>query len=131
MKAESSSTTNVSIGDIDDELLTITEENNKEVVESSSCESCTSIWILDFRCSYHVCSNKMMFDTNEAKKASKSMLGDKQHVIFWHREIVRIRMQVGVVWSLGKVRFVPPLRKNMISLGTLDREGYSYRAHES
>lgn len=34
-------------------------------------------------------------------------------------------MKDGVVKSLSEVRHVPELRRNLISLGALDKEGYS------
>lgn len=60
-----------------------------------------------------------MFDTDEAKKACKIMLGIG---------MVKIKLQDGDVWSLSKVRFVPSLRINLLSLGSLDRERYFYKA---
>ena len=35
--------------------------------------------------------------------------------------IVRIKMFDGVIRALGNVRYIPRLKKNLISLGTLDR----------
>ena len=39
---------------------------------------------------------------------------------------INIRMFDGVVRKLQGVRYVPRLKKNLIFLGTLDAEGYSY-----
>ena len=39
---------------------------------------------------------------------------------------INIRMFDGVVRKLQGVRYVPKLKKNLISLGTLDAEGCSY-----
>ncbi|KAK2985063.1 hypothetical protein RJ640_022941 [Escallonia rubra] len=41
---------------------------------------------------------------------------------------IQIRMHDGIVRTLTDVRHVPELRKNLISLGTLDSNGCSYRA---
>ena len=40
---------------------------------------------------------------------------------------VKIEMFDGVVRTLENVRFIPELRKNLISLGTLDARGFHYR----
>ena len=40
--------------------------------------------------------------------------------------IVRIRMFDGVVRTLGEVKHVPNLKRNLISLSTLDAKGYKY-----
>ena len=39
---------------------------------------------------------------------------------------VRIKMFDGVVHTLGDVRHVPDLKRNLISLSTLDAKGYKY-----
>ena len=115
----------------EDELLVVTEEeHNRGVVASSSGESSTSVWILDSGCSYHLCSNRSVFDTYEERKGSKILLGDKTSCDVLALGTVKIKMQDGVVRSLSKVRHVPKLRRNLISLGALDREGYSYKAKE-
>ena len=41
---------------------------------------------------------------------------------------VRIKMHDGIVRTLKDVRHVPDLKKNLISLGTLDSQGYKYVA---
>ena len=40
--------------------------------------------------------------------------------------IVRIKMFDGVVYTLGDVRHVLDLKRNLISLSTLDAKGYKY-----
>jgi hypothetical protein len=39
---------------------------------------------------------------------------------------IRIRMHDGIVRTLTNVRHIPDLKKNLISLGTLDSLGYKY-----
>ena len=45
-------------------------------------------------------------------------------------EIVNIRVKMfdGIIRMLCDVRHVPDLRKNMISLGTLDGNGFNYKS---
>lgn len=95
----------MSIGDTNDELLMVTEESIGEVMASSLGKNSTSSWILDFRCSYHICSNKLMFDTYEAKKACKIILGDKTTCEVLDIRTLKIKLQDGDVWSLSKVKF--------------------------
>jgi hypothetical protein len=42
---------------------------------------------------------------------------------------VRIRVRIDLVWQLQKVRLVPELKKNLISVGQLDDEGHSINFH--
>lgn len=39
---------------------------------------------------------------------------------------VQIKMHDGIVRTLTNVRHIPKLKKNLISLGTLDSQGYKY-----
>ena len=39
---------------------------------------------------------------------------------------IKIRMHDGIVRTLSNVRHVPDLKKNLISLGTLDSNGYKF-----
>jgi hypothetical protein len=41
---------------------------------------------------------------------------------------IKIKMSDGVVKTLEEVRHIPDMRKNLISLGTLDSKGYSYKS---
>ena len=41
---------------------------------------------------------------------------------------IKIKMSDGVVRTLEEVRHIPDMRKNLISLGTLDSKGYSYKS---
>lgn len=84
-----------------DELLTVTnEECNWQVVGNSSGKGSTSVWILDSRCSYHMCSNMSVFDTYEEMKGSKILLADETSCEVLGMGIVKIKMQDDVVRSL-------------------------------
>ena len=41
---------------------------------------------------------------------------------------IKIKMFDGVVRTLEEVRHIPDMRKNLISLGTLDLKSYSYKS---
>ncbi|KAH0972103.1 hypothetical protein GBA52_024259 [Prunus armeniaca] len=73
---------------------------------------------------------KIVFDTYEEMNGSKIMLGDKTSYDVLGVGIVKIKMQNGVVRSFYEVRHVPTLRRNLISLGALYREEYSYKEEE-
>lgn len=116
MNAESSSAAN-------NELLTVTDEERKgKVVANFSGKSSTSVWILDSGCSYHVCSNRSVFDTYKEKKGSKILLGDKIICDVLGMGTMKIKIQDGGVRSLSEERNVSTLRRNLISHGFLDIE---------
>lgn len=126
---ESSGAAKVLTGcDTNDELLMITDEKcNREVMKNSSDEGSTSLWILDSSCSFHVCSNRKGFDTYEEMKGSKISLGNKTSCDVLGVGTVKIKMHDGLIRSLSKVRRIPELRRNLISLDDLDKEGHSYK----
>jgi len=85
-------------------------------------------WFLDSGCSFHVCSRKEWFASFKAKKGGIARLGDGTACKITGVGTVKIRMYDGTVRTLGGVRYAPRLRRNLISLGTLDSGGCSFSA---
>ena len=85
-----------------------------------------SNWILHLGCSFHMCSVIEHFDTYQpCEKGIVNMANGTQSRIVGVG-IVRIHMFDGVVQTVTGVRHVPCLKRNLISLGTLDARGYRY-----
>lgn len=99
---------------------------NAEVLAVSEHDSGDE-WILDSRCSYHMCPNKDWFVTYQSLNEGKVLLGNHASCKVVGIGTVKIKMFDGIVRVLMDVRHVPDLRKNLISLGTLDSKGYTYR----
>lgn len=76
-------------------------------------------WILDSGSSYHICSNMDYFDSFRKSKGSVFLPNGYRCAVFGIGT-VKIKMFDGVVRSLGGVRYVPKLQKNLISLSRLD-----------
>ncbi|KAK2976634.1 hypothetical protein RJ640_024168 [Escallonia rubra] len=85
-------------------------------------------WILDTGCSYHMCPNRDWFATYHSFDGGKVIMGNDVACKVVGIGSIQIRMHDGIVRTLTDVRHVPELRKNLISLGTLDSNGCSYRA---
>ncbi|KAK2986265.1 hypothetical protein RJ640_021834 [Escallonia rubra] len=85
-------------------------------------------WILDTGCSYHMCPNRNSFATYRSFDGGKVLMGNDVACKVVGIGSIQIRMHDGIVRTLTDVRHVPELRKNLISLGTLDSNGCSYRA---
>ncbi|CAL2237328.1 unnamed protein product [Prunus armeniaca] len=43
---------------------------------------------------------------------------------------IKVKMHDGIVRTLGMIKYIPKLKKNIISFGTFDKNGYSYKAKE-
>ncbi|CAL2253804.1 unnamed protein product [Prunus armeniaca] len=57
------------------------------------------------------------------------MMGDSSICRVKGTGIIKVKMHDGTVKMLGMVRYIPKLHKNLISLGTLDKNGYSFKAN--
>ncbi|KAK3020186.1 hypothetical protein RJ639_047130 [Escallonia herrerae] len=85
-------------------------------------------WILDTGCSYHMCPNRDWFVTYRSFDGGKVLMGNDVACKVVGIGSIQIKMHDGIVRTLTDVRHVPELRKNLISLGTLDSNGCSCRA---
>ncbi|KAK2995464.1 hypothetical protein RJ640_005398, partial [Escallonia rubra] len=85
-------------------------------------------WILDTGCSYHMCPNRDWFATYRSFDGGKVLMGNDVACKVVGIGSIQIRMHYGIMRTLTDVRHVPELRKNLISLGTLDSNGCSYWA---
>ncbi|KAK3038197.1 hypothetical protein RJ639_030304 [Escallonia herrerae] len=107
----------------------VVEDNSDGVdVLSVTISSSDGGWILDTGCSYHMCPNRDWFATYRSFDGGKVLMGNDVACKVVGISSIRIRMHDGIVRTLTYVRHVPELRKNLISLGTLDSNGCSYRA---
>jgi hypothetical protein len=85
-------------------------------------------WVLDSACSYHICPNRMWFNTFKSCNASTVLVGNDARCKAIGLGTIKVKMFDGIVRILTNVRYVPNLKKNLISLGTLDSLGNGYSA---
>ena len=72
--------------------------------------------------------NKDWFNTYRSINSGFVLMGNDASCKVARIWNIRIKMFDGVVRTLCDVRHVPDLRKNMISLGTLNYNGFSYKS---
>nr|AAT01387.1 putative polyprotein [Oryza sativa Japonica Group]AAT44170.1 putative polyprotein [Oryza sativa Japonica Group] len=91
------------------------------------CVSSHDEWILDTTCSFHICINRDWFSSYKSvQNGDVVRMGDDNP-----REIVgigsvQIKTHDGMTRTLKDVRHIPRMARNLISLSTLDAEGYKY-----
>ena len=78
-------------------------------------------------CSYHMMPNKYWFDTYRLVNFGSVLMGNDASCRVVGMGNIIVKMFNGVIRMFCDVRHVPDLRKNMISLGTLDGNGFSYK----
>lgn len=82
-------------------------------------------WILDSGASFHSTSQKECMMNYTAGNFEKIHLGDGESIDIVGKGDVHIKMPNQSVWKPKNVRHVPDLKRNLISVGQLDAEGYA------
>lgn len=72
-------------------------------------------WILDSACSYHIFPNREWFDPYKSVDCGNVLMGNDVLCKVIGIGTIKIRMFDGIMRTLGDVRHVPELRKNLIS----------------
>ena len=78
---------------------------------------------MDSSCSFHATPNTNRFITYQCTDSSKVQLENNAECDIVGVGDVKIKMHDGIVWTLSRVRHVPKLKKNLISLSTLIQLG--------
>ena len=78
-------------------------------------------WILDTAASFHISTSRELFSTYE-RCVGSALMGDDHACKVVGIGSVRIKMFDGIVRTLTDVRHIPEMKKNLISLGTLDKK---------
>jgi hypothetical protein len=94
----------------------------------SNSEHPMDSYILDSACSFCVTSNKDWFDTYRLVNSGIVNMANSAHCKIIGIGNIRIKMFDGMVRMLYDVRHVPEVEKNLISLGTLNSNGYGYKS---
>ena len=82
-------------------------------------------WILDSRCSFHMCPIKAWFEDFKEADGGHVLLGNNKHCKILGTGTVKIKHYDGIERVLEDVRYIPELKRNLISIGMLDKSGYN------
>ncbi|KAG8489165.1 hypothetical protein CXB51_017148 [Gossypium anomalum] len=83
-------------------------------------------WILDSGCTFHLSPNRDWFTTYEIVSEVVVLMGNNASCKIAGVGTIKVKMFDRVVRTLSDVRHVPELKRNLISLSTLDSKGYRY-----
>ncbi|KAH9782763.1 retrovirus-related pol polyprotein from transposon TNT 1-94-like protein [Citrus sinensis] len=84
----------------------------------------SSEWILDTGATYHLCPIKEWFTDFRNLESGAVMMGNNQPCRTMGIRTIWLKMFDGMVRELKEVRFVPEIKKNLISVGALEAKGY-------
>ena len=118
-KEESSTSVNV---------VADSESDGDMLFVSSSTDGLNNSWLLDSACSFHVTPHRNWFNTYKSINCDSVRMGNDAACTIIGMRTIKIKMSDGVVRTLEEVRHIPDMRKNLISLGTLNSKGYSYKS---
>ena len=93
----------------------VASEKEVELLLVSQGNNLSDAWILDSRCTYHMCPNREWFDTYEPCDGGSVLMGNDAACKTIGMRTIKIRMADGVVRTLGGVRHIPSLKKNLTS----------------
>lgn len=83
-----------------------------------------SDWILDSGCSFHMTPNKYWFQQLDESDGGRVLLGNNQECRVKGVGTLQIIMFDNQVRIISEVRYVPELKRSLLSLGTFDKAGY-------
>ena len=82
---------------------------------------------MDLACSYHMTPNKDWFDTYRLVNSGYVLIDNDASCRVVRMGNIIVKMFDGVIRTSCDVRHILNLRKNLISLGTLDGNGFNYK----
>jgi hypothetical protein len=90
-------------------------------------EKCSS-WVLDSACTFHICSHRDWFSDYVQSHAGEVVIGVGTTCDIIGIDSIYIQVHDGGIKKLIDVRFVPKLKRNLISLSTLEALGFNFAA---
>ena len=97
-----------------------------EVLTTSNVSKYHYGWLVDSEASHHMCLHRSSYHAYQS--VDDGIIYMENNVTCKTVVIgsIRIKMYDGIVRTLTDVRYVPELRKNLISMGFLDNAGYEF-----
>jgi hypothetical protein len=83
-------------------------------------------WVLDSVCSSHICSHREWFSDYSHVHDGDVIIGDESPLEISGIGCVQIKVYDDIFKTLTNVRYIPKLKTNIISLGTLEAMGFKF-----
>ena len=89
-----------------------------------SVNSLVESWILDYGASYHYTSHYEIMENYINGDFGKVYLVDDGTMKIMRKDDIQVKRPNGTVWKLKDMRFVPSLKRNLISMDQPNQEGH-------
>ena len=99
-------------------LDNVDEESNFGLTSSSN------EWVMDSACTFHMCPKKEWFYNLVESKVGSVRMGNNQTCEISGIGQIKLKLHDGMVRVLNVVLYVPDLKSNLISLGSLESKGF-------
>lgn len=83
---------------------------------------------MDTGCTFHMCPERTWFYNYKETEQGNVYMGDNNSQTMIGTGDIAIKMYDGIVRTLRNVRYVPNLKRNLVSLGILEDEGYTCKS---
>ena len=103
------------------------DSNGDMLSVSSSANWMIDSWIMDSACSFHMTPHRDWLDTCKSVNCGSVLMINDVACKVIGIGIIKIKTFDNVVRTLGEVQHVLEVKKNLISLETLDSNGYYYK----
>lgn len=84
-------------------------------------------WVLDLGCSFHLTPRKQWLQNFREINGGKVLLGNNHECKVQGVGDIRLKLHDGSLRTLTSMRYVPKLKRNLISLGELDRNCLKFK----
>jgi hypothetical protein len=101
--------------------------DSEEALSVTSIEKCSS-WVLDFAYIFHICSHRDWFFDYVQSHVGEVVIGGGSTCEIIGINSIYIQVHDGSIKKLIDVRFVPELKRNLISLSTLEAMRFNFAA---
>lgn len=88
-------------------------------------ETAGDSWVMDRGCTFHMTSHKEFFKSLKIEDLGSDKMGDDRSCAVQGLGVIKLSLNNEVTIELPNVRYITQLTKNLISLGTFEKEGCS------
>lgn len=94
---------------------------------TASPQASNDDWVLDSGCTFHITPRREVLSNFQEVEGNKVMMGNNTFCMVKGMGTFTIDNPYGSVVTLGLVRYMPDMGRNLISYGQLEKSGCSYR----
>lgn len=106
-------------------LIVTIKEGKRSLVVTTKDGIIVAEWVMDSGCSFHMCPHKKFFKNLVMKDLGSVQMGDDRPCQILGEGSIVLKLEDGSEFQLNNVRYVPGLKRNLISLGTFESAGYT------